>query len=132
MTPRDNVPAPEVLRGRRVVAMPTALDAAPWPADWIVLRLAPDEVLVVGDGDLVVDDRHALVEDDASLTAIALPVSEAGDVLARLCDWEWPVAGASLAQGLIAGIPTKVWTGADRVLLIVPSSFLHEVEERLR
>jgi hypothetical protein len=31
----------------------------------------------------------------------------------------------------MAGIPVKVWTGSDRVLLIVPTSYLHEVEERL-
>lgn len=123
---------PEVLKGRRVAAAPAALDAAQWPSAWMVLRFAPDEALVVGDGDLVVDDRHALVEDDASLAAIELPLSEAGDVLARLGDWEWPIPGESLSQGLIAGIPAKVWTRPELVLLIVPTSYLHEVEDRLR
>jgi hypothetical protein len=126
------VPEPEVLQGRRVVALPAALDSTVWPADSIVLRVAPDEVLVVGDGDLVVDDRHALVEEDASFAAIELALIEAGDVLARLCDWEWPIPEEVLSQGLMAGIPVKVWTGGDRVMLIVPSSYLHEVEERLR
>lgn len=126
------MPVPEVLKGRRVVAAPAALDAAQWPPAWMVLRFAPDEALVVGDGDLVVDDRHALVEDDASLAVIELPLSEAGDVLARLGDWQWPIPGEPLSQGLIAGIPAKVWTGAELVLLIVPTSYLHEVEDRLR
>jgi hypothetical protein len=123
---------PEVLKGRRVAAVPAALDSALWPPECIVLRVAPDEAVVVGDGDLVVDDRHALVEDDASLAVIELPLSEAREVLARLGDWEWPVPGKPLSQGLIAGIPAKVWTGSDRVLLIVPTSYLHEVEVRLR
>jgi hypothetical protein len=126
------VPVPEVLKGRRVVAAPAALDAAQWPPAWMVLRFAPDEALVVGDGDLVVEDRHALVEDDASLAAIELSLSTAGELIARFGDWEWPIAGESLSQGLVAGVPVKVWTGSDRVLLIVPSSYLHEVEERLR
>ena len=125
------MPEPEVLQGRRVVAMPAALDSAVWPADSVVLRVAPDEVLVVGDGDSLVGDPHALIEDDASLAGIELPFAEAGDVLARLCDWEWPIPGELVSQGLMAGIPVKVWTGSDRVLLIVPSSYLHEVEERL-
>ena len=132
MTRRANVPAAEVLRGRRVVATPAALDSAQWPPEWIVLRVAPDELLVVGDGDLVVDDRHALVEDDASLAAIELPMSAGGELIARLGDWKWPVPGVFLLQGLIAGIPAKVWTGPDRVWLIIPMSYLHEVEERLR
>jgi hypothetical protein len=122
----------EVLLGRRVVAVPAALDSALWPADSIVLRVAPDEALVVGDGGLVVDDRHALVEEDANLAAVELPMAEAGNLLARLCDWEWPIPGESLSQGLMAGIPVKIWTGRDRVLLIFPSSYLHEVAERLR
>jgi hypothetical protein len=125
------VPEPEVLQGRRVVAVPAALDSAVWPADSIVLRVAPDEALVVGDGDPLVDDPHALIEDDSSLACIELPLAKAGDVLSRLCDWEWPIPGEPLSQGLMAGIPVKVWTGSDRVLLIVPTSYLHEVEERL-
>ncbi len=125
------MPEPEFLQGRRVVSVPAALDTAVWPADSIVLRVAPDEAFVVGDGDLVVDDPHALIEDDASLAAITLPLAEAGDLLVRLCDWEWPIAGEFLSQGLVAGVPVRVWTRSDRVLLIVPSSYLHEVEERL-
>lgn len=126
------MPEPEILQGRRVVALAAALDSAVWPPDSIVLRFASDEALVVGDGDLVVDDRQALVEEDASLAAVELPFVEARDVLARLCDWEWPIPGEFLSQGLMAGIPVKVWTGPVRVLLIFPSSYLHEVEERLR
>jgi hypothetical protein len=114
------------------VAAPAALDSTRWPPDCIVLRVAPDEALVVGVGDLVVSDRHALVEEDASLAAIGFSASEAGDVLARLCDWEWPVPGESLSQGLIAGIPAKVWTGPDHVLLVIPASYLHEAEARLQ
>jgi hypothetical protein len=132
MTRRDDVPESEVLHGRRVVAMPSALDSTVWPADTIVLRVAPDEARVVGEGDLGVDDEHALVEDDASLAAVELPFAGAGEILARLCDWEWPIPGEFLSQGLMAGVPVKVWTGPGRVLLIFPSSYLHEVLERLR
>jgi len=132
MTKTVLVPGVEAIKGRRVVAVPTAIDIAIWPPDAIVLRLAPDEVLVIGEGGLSINDRHAIIEEDSSLAALELSSSQARDLIARLCDWEWSTSGKPLSQGLMAAIPVKVWSEPDRVLVIVATSYIHEVEERLR
>ncbi len=126
------MPAPESLKGRRVAASVAALNSARWPQGALVLRLAPDEVLVIGEGAISLDDVHAIVEEDSSFTVVELSPSEAGSVLAGRSDWEPPTAVPSLAQGLVAALPAKVWFEQDRVLLIVPTPYAHELEERLR
>jgi hypothetical protein len=126
------VPAPEPLKGRRVAASAAALDDAHWPPGALVLRLAPDEVLVVGDGPLDVDDPHAIIEDDSTFSSLEFSIVDARSVLASLCDWEPPTAIPSLSQGLIAALPVKVWFEQDRILVIVPTPYAHELEERLR
>jgi hypothetical protein len=94
-----------------------------------VLRLAGDEVLVVGAGEIVVDDPHAVVEPDAGFASISLDPGQAADFLAAHCDWEPPPAG--LGQGMVAGIPAKVLRQPERVLLIVPTPFAHELSALL-
>ena len=42
------MPACEPLRAARVVADPSVLDALEWPAASLPLRIAPDDVLVIG------------------------------------------------------------------------------------
>lgn len=98
----------------------------------MVLRLAPDEVFVTGAGDLAVGDTHAIIEEDAGLSTIEIPASEARALLARHCDWELPTTAGVLSQGLIAAVPAKVWWETDRVVVIVATSLLHELEDRLR
>jgi hypothetical protein len=126
------VPGPELLKGRRLVAATAALDGAVWPAGALALRLAPDEVLLVGKGDLSIDDPHAVIEADSSFSAIELSPAEARSLLQRHCDWELPTAVPSLSQGLVAALAVKVWFDQERVLLIVPTPYAHELEERLR
>lgn len=126
------MPAPEPVKGRRVAASAMALEAAQWPPGTLALRLAPDEVFVIGDGQLVVDDPHAIIEDDSGFSTVELAPAEARSVLARLSDWELSIAGPSLSQGLVAAIPVKVWLDQDRVLVIVPTPYAHDLEERLR
>jgi hypothetical protein len=118
------------VRATRVVAAPAALDGAALPAGAVVLRLAPDEALVLGDGPITVDDPHALVASDHGWSVAVLTWPEAQrHVLSHV---EWPVPERGLAQGRVAGVPAKLWLEADRVLLVAATSHADELTERLR
>lgn len=127
--------------GTRIVAHPQAIDAAVWPDGTLAFRLAPDEVLLTPAlTATTVDDPHAIVEPETGFSAVWLDRVTAIDVLERECDWELPQGmGQSrnaeppvFAQGLVAGLPVKVWFERDRVLFIVASPFAVDLMERLR
>lgn len=134
----------ERLSGTRIVALPQAIDVAVWPEGTRVFRLAPDEVLITPAlNATAVDDPHAIVELETGFSAVWLDYVTAIDILERECDWElpegigqWgngsPVGRPALAQGLVAGLPVKVWFERDRVLFIVASPFAGDLAERLR
>ena len=123
----------ERLTATRISASPSALDAATWPAGAIVLRTAPDEVIVTAAvGPSTVDDPHTIIEPETSLCAVWMTMSAALDYLARECDWELPVARPAFAQGAIAGLPVKLWFEHDRVLFVVPGPFAVDFAKRLR
>ena len=123
----------ERLNATRIVATPAAIDTAVWPQGALVLRLAPDEVLVtapviVGG----VDDPHAIVERETGFSAVWVDNYLAMDFLERECDWELPRPRPAFAQGLVAGLPLKLWFEQDRVLMVVASPFAADLAERLR
>ncbi|MEO6222485.1 MAG: hypothetical protein ABIP90_04490 [Vicinamibacterales bacterium] len=132
------------LIGTRIVALPEAIDSAVWPKGALVFRLAADEVLVTAEvGAAAIGDPHAIVELETGFSSVWLPPDAAIDFLERECDWELPrgvrqwgndpgVYRAAFAQGLVAGLPVKVWFERDRVLLIVASPFAMDLMERLR
>ena len=134
------MPAPERLTATRIVARPQAIDAVVWPKDTLVFRLAPDEVLVTPVVNAAaVDDSHAIVELETGFSGVWLDHVAAIDWLERECDWELPRMGqwgnanpAVFAQGLVAGLPVKVWFERDRVLFIVASPFAADFMERQR
>lgn len=119
-------------RGSRVVADPAALDAATVPAGVVVLRLAPDEALVLGDGSVTVaDDPFALVVSDHGWSVAALAWPDFDRVVRP--HLEWPVHPTrGLAQGRVAGVPAKLWMTDDGVLLVAPTCHADELTERLR
>lgn len=125
------MPACEILRGRRLVAAASALDRVEWPVGVLVLRLAPDEALVVGVGEFTIDDSHAIVEPDASFSGLRMAAATVQRLLVTYSDWELPEGRPSLTQGLVAGIPAKVWMDDETALIIVPTPYAHELEERL-
>jgi len=105
------VPELERLRGLRVVADPSALDAARWHGrDVTVLRFAPDDAFGIGAETVSVDDGHAIVEAEAGYVGAWRAV---GDLEPHL-EWPLPAERPALAQGAIAGVPGKVWLPADR------------------
>ena len=134
------MPALERFAGTRIVALPDAIDAAAWPKGALVFRLAPDEVLVTAVVNAAaVDDPHAIVEPETGFWSVSLDHLAAIDFLERECDWELPPMGQwgnpelpMFAQGIVAGLPMKVWFEHTRVLFIVASSFAADLMERLR
>lgn len=127
------MPALERFTGTRIVALPQAIDAAVWPEGALAFRVAPDEVLVTPAVNVAaVDDPHAIVELETGFSAVWLDHVAAIDLLERECDWELPHERPAFAQGIVAGLPLKIWFERDRVLFIVASPFAADLMERLR
>jgi len=126
------VPAPEVLRGLRVVASPEALDAAPWKEEAVVLRFAPDDAFVIGATGIDVSDEHAIIAEEAGLVGAWLTADELVERVIPHIEWPLPDARPALGQGFIAGVPCKLWLTGDRALLLCPAPYAHELAERLR
>jgi hypothetical protein len=127
------VPALDRFTGTRVVALPRAIDAAVWPEGTLAFRLAPDEVLLTPAVNVTaLDDPHAIVELESGFSAMWLDHVAAVDLLERECDWELPQERPAFAQGLVAGLPVKIWFERDRVLFIVASPLAADLTERLR
>lgn len=120
------------VRGTRVVAEPAALTRASTPAGAVVLRLAPDEALVLGDGPVgVAEDPYALVVSDHGWSAVSLAWVDFDRLVRPHIEWHLHDA-RGLAQGRVAGVPAKLWMTDDGVLLVVATCHAHEVTERLR
>ena len=116
----------------RLVAAPTALDAAVWPDGALVLRLAPDEALVLPPLDSVsVADPHAIIVAEAGFLGAWVAAEPALAFLERACAWELPSARPAFTQGAVAGLPVKLWLEPDRVLFLVPAPFAPDLQERM-
>ena len=121
--------APELLHGLRVVAKSAALDAAELPDGATMLRIAPDDAIVVGAATLTLDDPFAIVEPEYAFVYWRLTSEEVDEVTHHI-EWPLPAAG-QLGQGLIAGVPAKIMIATDHVLMIVSAGLAHELLERL-
>lgn len=125
----------ERLNATRIAATTAALDAARWPDAAIVLRTAPDEIIVVGDATVVstvsVNDPHAIIEPETGLVGVWRSRRDSDRDLDRHCAWDWRRHEGRLAQGAVAGLPLTIWLGAERVLWIVPEAFAPDLEARL-
>lgn len=128
--------APEALHGTRFVALPAVLDALPWPEDDVVprphLRFAADDLLFIHPGSIVValGDEPLIQEKEAGFVGWWLTPEELDHVVTHI-DWPLPTDRPALTQGLIAGVPAKLWLGEDRSLLLCAAAYAHELEERL-
>jgi hypothetical protein len=109
------------------------LDSAPWPSGSLVLRTAADEALVMPPvADLLLADPHAIIVAEGGFSGVWLAADEALAFLERACEWELPPERPAFAQGAVAGLPAKLWLEAERVLVLVPSPYMYDFEERLR
>jgi hypothetical protein len=123
------VRAPELLHGLRVVAKPSAIDAAALPDGATMLRIAPDDAIIANAATLTVDDPFAIIEPEYAFVHWRLAPAEFEAVTHHI-EWPLPAAG-HLGQGLIAGVPAKILITHDHVLLIVSAGLAHELSERL-
>ena len=122
---------PEQLRGQRVVADTDAIDAlaAVLPATSTILRIAPDEALVLGPTGLQLDDPHAIIEDEAGFVAFTVD----RDVIKRHTEWSLPAEVGKLAQGSISGVPAKLtWLPDGRARVVTHAAYAADLVDRLR
>jgi len=124
------VRAPEPLPALRVIAAPEALDDLTLADEHPALRLAPDDMLVIGAASAEVVGE-LLIVDEAGFVGWWLTPDEVTTQLLPHVDWPLPSARPALAQGLIAGVPAKLWLAEDRALLLCPAAYAHELMERL-
>lgn len=121
------------LLATRIVATPAALDALARPDEnTLALRTAADELLLIPPvADVAVADAHAIITEDGGFAGVWLAAEAALEFLARSCEWELPHGRPAFAQGAVAGIPTKLWLEAERVLFVVQAPYAAEFEERM-
>jgi hypothetical protein len=124
------VPVPEPLVGVRVVAEPAAIDRITLPAGSRAVRIAPDDLFIVGAEIVTVDDHHAIVEPERMFVGVWLDTGVVNDWVATHADWHLP-HGDRLSQGMVAALPVKILVEGDRALVMAPVSFAAELEERL-
>jgi hypothetical protein len=124
------VRAPEPLAALRVVAAAEALDDLAPPDEHPMLRLAADELLLIGAASVEVTGEN-LVVDEAGFVGWWLTPEELREQVVPHVDWPLPTARPALAQGLVAGVPAKLWLAEDRALLLCAAAYAHELEERL-
>lgn len=122
---------PEPLTAIRLIANPQALDDLAWPHATATLRFAPDDVLLIGATRPQIDDEHAIVEDETGLVGWWLTAEELTDLVLPHLEWPLPDTRPALAQGLVAGVPAKIWLTEDRALLLCVAAYAHELAERL-
>jgi len=125
------VRAPERLPALRVVASPATLDGLSWPEGLTALRFASDDVLLIGEGMVALGDEPAIIEKDAGFVGWWLTPTELEIAVLPHVDWPLPSSRPTLAQGLVAGVPAKIWLTDDRSLLLCAAAYAHELAERL-
>lgn len=119
----------EVVNGLRIVTTQDAIDAL-MSEGLDIIRLAPDEALLLGDlTEIDIDDRWAIVEADTSFSAIYTDVTTASVFLARTSELSVG-PDASVIRGLAAGLALTVRRTGDHCSLLVPTPFAHELAER--
>ena len=117
----------------RIVSTKAALDGMTMAdPDPIVLRVAPDEAYVYPPTDVQLDDEWAIVETDSAFAGEWVPADVMAEIILHHCEWEPPFKRPAFAQGMLAGLPVKLWFEEDRVLILVPGSLAAEMEERIR
>ncbi|HKZ19530.1 MAG TPA: hypothetical protein VJQ57_05405 [Acidimicrobiia bacterium] len=117
----------ERLIGWRVVADPASLDEL----EGMSLRFAPDDALVLGDAEVAVHDPHAIVERDMGWVSLPMAEQRALDLIASHASFEVSPDRPVLVQGMVAGLPVKVYLDGNQGIFIIAAPFGHELEERL-
>lgn len=123
------------LRCTRIVSTADALDRVVWPAGVPVCRLAADEVLLLDDGEhlsIAIDDPHAIRRVDTAWAGMTMREEDARVWLAGAAEWAPPETTPAFVQGLVMGLPVKLWWAAGQVRVMVAAPFAADFAERLR
>jgi hypothetical protein len=129
MTRKAPVRAPESISGTRIVASAEVLDGMTLPETLGALRMARDELFVLGSF-MVATSEPTIIEAEAGFVGWWLDEDELAVVRDHL-EWAVPDTRPVLLQGLVAGVPAKLWLDEDRSLLLCPAAYAHELVERL-
>ena len=121
----------ETIRGVRIVADPAGIESIKVIAGTVVLRFAPDDAFVLVEGRLESVENDAIVVEESGFLGCWLTLAEVASRLVPHIEWPLPVTRPALAQGLIAGVPAKLWLGVDRALLLCAAPYAHDLAERL-
>ena len=117
-----------------ILASAAACDLVTAPSGATLCRVAPREVLLVGDlsaGAVLVDEPGAIVEDVTDgWAAFELAGDDAADAFARLSELELPAEG--FAQGEVARIGAKLLVEPGRLMILVPGMLGAFIEDRIR
>ncbi|MGQ0849127.1 MAG: hypothetical protein ACT4OP_08435 [Actinomycetota bacterium] len=125
------MPEVDIISARRVVARPADLDAATWPEGSLVLRFAPDDVLLIGEGEVTLADPHTVVEGESGYSGVWMEEAAALVHLATKAAWLPDSVRPVLASGMVAGLPARVYLDGGRALVMVPTPFAAELADRL-
>lgn len=127
----------ERLSGCRIVASPPALGALGAlgaTGESIFMRLAADELLIIGAAPATdaINDPHAIITDETGFAGVWWPAAPALEFLGRAAEWELPKSRPAFAQGMVAGLPVKLWLESERVLFVTAAPYAADLEERMR
>ena len=123
------MPAFETLQAWRIVADAAAVDVVVASTS-TTLRFSADDALVLSADRPAVNDEHAIIELDAGWSGTWYTTEAFERTVRHFIEWDVPANG--LGQGLVAGVPSKVWTGDSGLVLIAcPTAYAHELADRL-
>ena len=121
----------EPIRGVRIVADPATVDTIRVLDGTVVLRLAPDDAFVLLEGPLESVDVDAIIVAESGFVGCWLTSEEVAFRLVPHIEWPLPDARPALAQGLVAGVPARLWLESSRALLLCAAPYAHDLAERL-
>jgi hypothetical protein len=124
----------ETLVGLRVVADPASLDRMVVAEGAVVLRFAPDEVFTMFTKPGREFDEgfpKAIVVREVGFVGCWLTPDELAARVLPHIEWALPVDRPVLVQGLVAGVPAKLWLEPGRALLLCAAPYAFELAERL-
>ena len=113
----------------RCLARPETLDALPETVGVHACRVAPDELLLVGEAAEIDLANGLAVDETGGWAAWTLSGPDAVEALGRLSALP---PGPGFLQGAVAGVPAKAIVGETEIHLLVAASLAHHVEERVR
>jgi len=127
-------PVVEAMVVTRIVSTSELIDSSHTAQDLIAMRIAPDELMVLGDVAEFSEwssDPHAIVAADTGWAGAWLDRERATAFLLSECEWQLPSERPAFAQGMVSHLAVKLWLEEDRTLILVPSVMSAELEARL-